>query len=272
MSGENIEKVRRGFAAANRGDIEGALEEWAPDAIWDWSNSRGFEAGVFRGHDEIRAFWQRFWSAFEEVRMELVDLLEVEDDLLIVENIAYMRGREGIEVQARSAWLVTFRDGEQTSLTLYQTKQEALEAARLRESAMSQENVELARRTFEAFNRTFTEGRPDLYELLDPEVEWVPMSAILDQTRYQGHDGVRQWVEEMKRDWTSFKVRPERHRDIGGDRVLTMGTWRAEGRGGGVLLDFPQATWLTQYRKGKLVMLRTFTDRKQALEAAGLSE
>ena len=39
---------------------------------------------------------------------------------------------------------------------------------------MSQENVETARRGFEAFNRTFTEGTPDLYETLDPEVGWVP--------------------------------------------------------------------------------------------------
>jgi hypothetical protein len=43
------------------------------------------------------------------------------------------RGRDGIEVRARSAWLITIYDGEQTSLTLYQTKQEALEAAGLAE-------------------------------------------------------------------------------------------------------------------------------------------
>ena len=39
---------------------------------------------------------------------------------------------------------------------------------------MSEENVEAARRGFEAFNRTFTEGTPDLYEMPDPEVQWVP--------------------------------------------------------------------------------------------------
>jgi ketosteroid isomerase-like protein len=44
-----------------------------------------------------------------------------------------MRGRDGIQVEARSAWLITFRDGKQTSLTLYQTEQEALEAAGLSE-------------------------------------------------------------------------------------------------------------------------------------------
>ena len=132
MSQENVEIVRRGFAAFNRGDLDGALEEWAPGAIWDWTNSRGFDAGVFRGHDEIRAFWQRFLTAFDEVRMELKDLVEVEDGRFIVENVAYFRGRDGVEAQARSAWLVTIRDDKQTSLTLYQTKQQALEAAGLR--------------------------------------------------------------------------------------------------------------------------------------------
>jgi ketosteroid isomerase-like protein len=117
MSEENVEIVRRGFAAANRGDFERALEDWAPDAIWDWSNSRGFDAGVFREHGEIRAFWHRFLEAFDEIRFELDDLVEVDDDLLIVENVAYLRGRDGIEAQARSAWLVTIRDGKQTSLT-----------------------------------------------------------------------------------------------------------------------------------------------------------
>src|SRR5262245_50490537 len=137
---------------------------------------------------------------------------------------------------------------------------------------MSQENVEVVRRAFEAFNRTFNEGTPDYWDWLDPEVEWVPMSALLDGTRYHGHDGVRQWMEEFKRDWISYEVRPERHLSLDDGRVLTLGTWRARGRGGGVLLDFQQATWLHEFRNGKVVRLQTFTDRKKALEAAGLRE
>ena len=133
MSQENVEIVRRGTDAYNRGDLDGVLEDWAPDAVLDWCNSRGFDAGVYQGHGEIRAFWQRFLETFDEVRFELDDPVEVDDGLLIVENVAYLRGRDGIEVQARSAWLITIRDGETTSLTLYQTKQEALEAAGLRE-------------------------------------------------------------------------------------------------------------------------------------------
>ena len=134
MSEENVEIVRRATDAYNRRDLDGMLEIWAPDAVLDWSNARSFDAGVYRGHGEIRAFVEEFFATWDEVRIEIVDgPAEVEDGLLIAENVAYMRGRDGIEVQARSAWLITIRDGEQTSLTLYQTKQEALEAAGLRE-------------------------------------------------------------------------------------------------------------------------------------------
>jgi ketosteroid isomerase-like protein len=131
MSQENAEEVRRATEAFSRGDFEGFLEHWAPDAVVDWSNSRGLEARVYRGHADIRAFAMRFSEMFEDFRVELLDLMEVEDGILVADNIAYLRGRDGVEVQARSAWLITIRDGRQTSLTLYQTKEEALEAVGL---------------------------------------------------------------------------------------------------------------------------------------------
>jgi ketosteroid isomerase-like protein len=132
MSEENLNIVRRATDAYNRGDLDSLVENWAPDAVVDWSRSHGFEAGVYRGHGEIRKFVRRFRESFDEVRVELLDdPVEVEDGVLVVDNVTYMRGRGGIEVQARSAWLITIRDGKQTSLTLYQERQEALEAAHL---------------------------------------------------------------------------------------------------------------------------------------------
>ena len=133
MSEVNLSVVRRSTEAYNRGDIDGTLESWAPDAVLDWSNSHGFEAGVIRGRAEIQAYMERFLGTFDEVRIELVDLVEVKEGLVLMENIAHVRGRDGIEAQARSAWLIEIRNGRQTSLTLFQTRQEALEAAGSRE-------------------------------------------------------------------------------------------------------------------------------------------
>jgi hypothetical protein len=73
-------------------------------------------------------------------------------------------------------------------------------------------------------------------------------------------------------EWAELEARPEEIRDLGDDRVLALGSWRARGRRADVVLEIPQAARLGQYRKGKLVLLRTFPDRKDALEAAGLRE
>jgi hypothetical protein len=72
MSQENVEIVRRSTDALNHRDLEGIMENWAADAVVDWSNSRGPEAGVYRGHDEIRAFAQRFLAAWDEARLRLM--------------------------------------------------------------------------------------------------------------------------------------------------------------------------------------------------------
>ena len=37
MSQENVEVVRRSTDAYNRRDLDGVLENWAPDAVVDWS-------------------------------------------------------------------------------------------------------------------------------------------------------------------------------------------------------------------------------------------
>jgi ketosteroid isomerase-like protein len=135
---------------------------------------------------------------------------------------------------------------------------------------MPQENVEIVRRAFEAFERTYSEGTRDLYELLDPDVEWIPIMAILEGTTYHGHEGVRQWIDDVKRDWAAFEARPEDFRDVGNDRVLVLGAWRARGRRGEVVLDLAQAAWLLQISEGKIIRMQTFTEREKALEAAGL--
>ena len=133
MSEKNVEIVRRATEAYSRGDLDEALASWSADAVLDWSNSRGLEAAVVRGRDEIRAYMEQFLEAFEEVRIELEDVFEADEGVVIVENLAYFRGRDGIEVTARSAWVITLQNGCQTSLTLYQSKADALKATGLSE-------------------------------------------------------------------------------------------------------------------------------------------
>ena len=68
---------------------------------------------------------------FEGIRIELGEISELEEGVVMVENVAHLQGRDGLIVTARSTWLITLRHGQQTSLTLYQSTADALEAAGL---------------------------------------------------------------------------------------------------------------------------------------------
>ena len=85
------------------------------------------------------------------------------------------------------------------------------------------------------FNRRDMTG---LLDLLDPEVEWVPVLAVLEGRVYHGHDAVRRWVEDLGSDWEFFEVSYEEMRDLG-DRVLVFGHWRARGRPAGASRSSP---------------------------------
>ena len=60
---------------------------------------------------------------------------------------------------------------------------------------MSQENVELIYRAFDALNRREFDA---FLALMDDDVEVVPrMSAIEGESGYRGHDGVRSWWSSL---------------------------------------------------------------------------
>jgi ketosteroid isomerase-like protein len=93
---------------------------------------------------------------------------------------------------------------------------------------------------------------------------------VLEGRVYRGHREVRLWIKDLATDWEFFEVDYEELRDFGG-RVLVSGHWHARGRASGVELENP-GTYLYESKDGKVVSMRTFTDRAEALEAVGLSE
>jgi ketosteroid isomerase-like protein len=133
---------------------------------------------------------------------------------------------------------------------------------------MSQENLEVVRRMSETFTRRAFD---EFLETLAPDVEWVPIMAALEGRVYRGHSGVRQWIEDLATDWEIFETYQEELRPIG-NRVLVFGRWHARARASRVELDGQQATWLIELKGGRITRLQTYTDRVEALQAAGLSE
>jgi ketosteroid isomerase-like protein len=120
----------------------------------------------------------------------------------------------------------------------------------------------------EALNRRDVEA---IVAMWDEDAEFRPIMAGLEGTVYRGHEGIRKWLAGLFEDWEVFEAYSERFHDLG-DRVLAFGRWHACGRNSGIVLDVDTAAWLVRVREGKVLWWQTFTDRAEALEAAGLSE
>jgi ketosteroid isomerase-like protein len=129
-------------------------------------------------------------------------------------------------------------------------------------------NIELVRRVFEAFTNRDIDA---MLEELGPDVEfWGPTSSIARQGEaYIGHEGMRQYFADVGKVWRTLEVVPHDFRDLG-DRVLVFGRVYARGEGG-YISDSP-TQWLWRIWGGKIVWGRVFTNRAEALAAAGLDE
>jgi ketosteroid isomerase-like protein len=132
MAQENVEIVRRSIEAWNQGDLRTWLASFRSDGEIDWSRSRGPLKGVYRGHGELEAFWEEFWSTFEDVQLETYGFAEAGSEVL-TSNTSHSRGREGIEVIARSTLVCTVENGQITRIRMFQERAEALEAVGLSE-------------------------------------------------------------------------------------------------------------------------------------------
>jgi ketosteroid isomerase-like protein len=131
MSQENVEIVRAAIDAYNRGDVDGAFKDVAPDFEYDQTRAVGMDRGVFN-LEEFQSLLATFTDSWESFTIGADELIDAGDDVVMpFTNVA--RGRDGIEVQARGIWVWTISDGSIVRACLYQERREALQAAGLSE-------------------------------------------------------------------------------------------------------------------------------------------
>jgi ketosteroid isomerase-like protein len=131
MSQENVEIVKPCYDAFNREDWDAMLKDAAPGFEVDLSRALGPWRGVF-GLDQIRRVLGEFREPWESARLEPHEFIEA-GDLVVVPWAMHGRGRDGIESVARATLVWTIRDGAIERISLYQEREEALEAVGLSE-------------------------------------------------------------------------------------------------------------------------------------------
>jgi len=134
MSEENVKAVRDAAAAFNRGDLDTWSEFWTDDIDYRAIEGAIDDRGPMHGKAAVRAYVQDWLDNFDNFRYEAVELLDAgEDTVIAVVRISGLAKLSGIETDLTYAALYTIRDGKIARGREYETRQEALEAAGLRE-------------------------------------------------------------------------------------------------------------------------------------------
>jgi uncharacterized protein len=127
MSRENVETARRGYEAFNRGEMEAVYARLDAGIVWEeWSAVP--DAQTYKGHDGVRAFFEKLSESFDRLRFEPQEFIEVGDQL-VIPTLVQVRGREsGAEATLSTVHVWTYRNGKGVRVRVYETKAEALEA------------------------------------------------------------------------------------------------------------------------------------------------
>ena len=116
-------------------------------------------------------------------------------------------------------------------------------------------------------------GDPDAaWEVFHPDVEWdtTHFEAWPDNAVYRGEAEVRGFLDEWLASWDSYEAGFEDLLDAG-DRVVAFWWQRMVGRRSGVPVKLDSAQIWTVH-DGKVLRIDNYTDRQEALRAAGLQD
>ena len=132
---------------------------------------------------------------------------------------------------------------------------------------MSQENVEIVRKVFEAW-RTGDRDRALAYA--DPQIVVDATRRVFNPTTYRGEQGIRQMLADMDDVWEVLRPEAFDFLDVG-DRVVVSGRMTGTGKGSGATVAREFAgVWTV--RDSRVVRWDLYQGRAEALEAAGLRE
>ena len=122
-----VEVVHRQLEAVNRRDFDALLPYAAPNVVYDTSPS-GF--GVYVWVAAIREFIEGYWKAFEDLRFELEEFVDLGNGVTFAVNRHHARTiGSTAPIQAREAQVTEWNDGRVVRITVYMDIDEARAAA-----------------------------------------------------------------------------------------------------------------------------------------------
>jgi ketosteroid isomerase-like protein len=133
---------------------------------------------------------------------------------------------------------------------------------------MSDEHVEVVRRIVDATNHRDPEA---FLAALSPDVEWEDSLFWTEGDRtYRGVAEMREWLKQVWEPWESLRMEAQEITSAGENRVVVGFELTARGRESGAETH-AQFWTVTEIADGRIRARRSFRDRAEAYEAAGLA-
>ena len=131
---------------------------------------------------------------------------------------------------------------------------------------MSQENVEIVRAAYAAWNAGDMDAFSAFY---DPGIILRPPSMWPEPGPFVGREAVMRFFEQTRDIWDTDTLEPTGDFIDAGDRVVLRYAWHGAGRGPESNMEM---TNVVTVRRRKIFYQEIFQDHAEALEAVGLSE
>lgn len=131
MAEGNAERLRGMIEAFNDAGTEAALAYVHPEIAW-YAPPEWLERTVYNGHEGLRELAASWGQNFEDYRLDLERVIELEADRAIA--LLRQRGRirgSGAPVEHAVAWIAEFQDGKAVRMDVFFSWEAGLEAVGL---------------------------------------------------------------------------------------------------------------------------------------------
>jgi ketosteroid isomerase-like protein len=248
MSQENVEIVR---AALQRLGPNTDRDDWIHeflDAEIEWHDTPTYpSAGVYIGHEAFSRHAAEYEDAWADWGIEIEDIRAAGDR--VVARIRYRGvGKQsgapitgGLETPSTGA-VFELRGGRIVRVVQFVTHAEALEAVGPSEQAMSQENVEVVRRSWEVMSEATNHGDDAIARLFEQgifaqECSFIPPQGIPGGNPFVGQEEISDWYRTWTEEFVDYRWSAEKIIDAGDHRVVAVVRQSAKGRESGAAVE-----------------------------------
>jgi ketosteroid isomerase-like protein len=132
VSAENVEIVRRGYAAYAEGGLEPMLEYLHPEIEWHTPEEDVQRKEPYLGRDGVREFFRLFEDEMVDLKIEVEEILDGGDCVLALVTTRAKGRASGVPVEINDSHLWTHdEDGLATTYRDFLDRDKALAAAGL---------------------------------------------------------------------------------------------------------------------------------------------